>query len=67
MNTITVNDGTTIYYKDWGQVSPSYSVTAGRSLRTTGTGRCSSSASVAIESSPMTGGGTAVPGNLGRQ
>ena len=28
-HTITVNDGTQIYYKDWGQDSPSSSAMAG--------------------------------------
>jgi hypothetical protein len=43
MSTIITADGVEIFYKDWGQGSPSSSATAGRCRPTTGTRRCSSS------------------------
>ena len=39
MDTITVKDGTQIYYKDWERVSPSFSITVGHYPLTTGTHR----------------------------
>ena len=39
MGTITVADGTEIFYKDWGWASRSCSVMDGRSRLTTGTRR----------------------------
>ena len=43
MPTVTTKDGVEIFYKDWGRASRSSSATAGRSRRTIGTRRCSSS------------------------
>ena len=36
MPAITTDDGVEIFYKDWGQVHPSFSVMVGRSPLTTG-------------------------------
>ena len=42
MGTITVKDGTEIFYKDWARANQSYSTMDGRSAPTTGTRRCCS-------------------------
>jgi hypothetical protein len=39
MPTVTTNDGTEIFYKDWGKASPCSSITDGRYRPATGTPR----------------------------
>ncbi len=65
VNTLTVKDGNTIYYKTGALVSPSSFRTAGRSPLMHGMRRCSSSGSTAIEWSLMIGAAMGVPVNHG--
>src|SRR5437773_7149524 len=65
MPAITTKDGARVYYKDWAQVSPWFSVTAGHSARTLGRTQCSFLPAAASAASPTTVVAMAAPANPG--
>ena len=58
MSMVTTEDGTQIFYKDWGKVSPSCSATAGRFRPTIGMRKCYSSSAMDTASLRMIAGAT---------
>jgi hypothetical protein len=66
---INATDGTQLYVKDWGPKSGPvvvFSAAVGRSIRTAGNRKCSSSRRTAIESSLMTAEGMVARASHGR-
>jgi len=66
MSTITVKDGTTIFYKDWEVGRSSHFPTAGRSVPMHGIAKCCSSPRTDSAWSPTTGEATGDRVKLGR-